>query len=297
MSNSGDGDIWSRWLLHRRDADDPEVQKRAMQLLRPARDTVLDNARLQESDILLDVGCGDGLIAFGALERTSTGQVIFCDISADLLDYVRAVATDLDVIARCSFVNASAEDLSPLPDGSVSVVTTRSVLIYVADKAAAFREFYRVLESGGRISIFEPINSFGYPPPDNKFAGYDVAPVVHLARKVKAVFLQAQPDQNNPMLDFDERDLIRFARDAGFQKIHLRLDVRIFSQHKMPNWETFLNQAPNPLAPTLKEAISESLTPSEARDFLTHLRTAVEQQRGLRKGAAAYLWAGKGGER
>jgi arsenite methyltransferase len=40
-------------------------------------------------------------------------------------------------------------------------LTTRSVLIYVADKAGAFREFHRVLRPGGRISLFEPINRYG----------------------------------------------------------------------------------------------------------------------------------------
>ena len=45
-----------------------------------------------------------------------------------------------------------------MADGSVDVVTTRSVLIYVKDKAAALREFYRVLKPGGRVSLFEPIN-------------------------------------------------------------------------------------------------------------------------------------------
>jgi SAM-dependent methyltransferase len=39
-------------------------------------------------------------------------------------------------------------------------VTTRSVLIYVQHKDAAFREFHRVLRPGGRVSIFEPINNY-----------------------------------------------------------------------------------------------------------------------------------------
>ena len=59
-----------------------------------------------------------------------------------------------------SFVRAAAEDLSPTPDDSVNAVTTRSVLIYVDDKPAAVREFHRVLRSGGRVSIFEPLNYF-----------------------------------------------------------------------------------------------------------------------------------------
>jgi arsenite methyltransferase len=42
---------------------------------------------------VLDVGCGDGLIAFGALDRVGEeGQVIFSDISQDLLDHCRSLA-------------------------------------------------------------------------------------------------------------------------------------------------------------------------------------------------------------
>ncbi|MEE9216651.1 MAG: class I SAM-dependent methyltransferase [Anaerolineales bacterium] len=85
-------DIWSRWLLHRRDADDSESKRLTLEYLRPIRDRVLDNAGVNEGDTLLDVGCGDGLVAFGALERTKTGTVIFSDISQDLLAHCRAIA-------------------------------------------------------------------------------------------------------------------------------------------------------------------------------------------------------------
>ena len=45
----------------------------------------LTRARLQPGETLLDVGAGDGLVAFGALERLGpAGHVIFADISWDV---------------------------------------------------------------------------------------------------------------------------------------------------------------------------------------------------------------------
>ena len=110
------------------------------------------------------MGTGDGLIAFGALNRLGpSGRVIFSDISQDLLDHCREAATAEGLADRCRFVLAPADQLTALPDASVDVVTTRSVLIYVKDKAQAMREFYRVLKPGGRVSLFEPINVLDGP--------------------------------------------------------------------------------------------------------------------------------------
>jgi arsenite methyltransferase len=153
-------DEWAAWLLHRRDGDDPEQRQKGLELLLPLRKRVLDNARIVPGEIVLDVGAGDGLIAFGALDRVGVeGRVIVSDVSDDLLSHTRSLATELGVEGRMSFVRAAAEDLSAIADASVDVVTTRSVLIYVDDKAAAFRAFHRVLKAGGRGWIMEPINN------------------------------------------------------------------------------------------------------------------------------------------
>jgi arsenite methyltransferase len=73
--------------------------------------------------------------------------------------FCRETAEAMGVSERCSFVRASAEDLTGIADASVDVVTTRSVLIFVADKDRAFGEFFRVLTPGGRASLHEPINA------------------------------------------------------------------------------------------------------------------------------------------
>ena len=286
-------DIWSDWLLHRRFGGDPQQMKATMEYLYPVRDKVLANAQLKEGEVLLDVGCGDGLIAFGALEKTASSQVVFSDISEELLSHARAIAQEMKVFERCQFVNVSAEDLSALDDESVDVITTRSVLIYVAAKQQAFDEFFRVLKLGGRLSIFEPINRFSYPPPEHIFFGYDVTPVKDLAQKVKEVYFRCQPPDTDPMLDFDEYDLIDFAERAGFGEIHLELQLEIKPNPVSADFETRLQTAPNPKAPTVEEAINQALSPDEAERFISFLRKLVEEKHGIMRSSVAYLWATK----
>ena len=286
-------DVWSEWLLHRRFGGNAEQMKATMEYLYHVRDRVLEHAGLRDGETLLDVGCGDGLIAFGALEISDTVQVIFSDISQDLLDHVQGIARQMNVLNRCQFIRAPAENLSAMANETVDVVTTRSVLIYVKAKQQAFHEFYRVLKAEGRLSIFEPINRFGHPEPSNIFWGYDVTPVAELAQKVKEVYQRLQPPESDPMLDFDERDLIAFAEQAGFREIHLELQVEIKPKGGQMNWDAMLQTAGNPRIPTLEEAMQEALSPAERNTFTAYLRPLVEAGQGVTHSAVAYLRAVK----
>src|SRR5262245_8292412 len=102
-------DKWARWLLERRTGGDPRAARYHREYLHPIRDRVLDAATIGPETRLLDVGCGDGLIAFGALER-GAALVVFSDVSQELLDHCRALADELGVMERCRFIRAGAED-------------------------------------------------------------------------------------------------------------------------------------------------------------------------------------------
>ncbi len=288
-------DRWHRWLLDVRFGGDPAARAQALsERLYPVRDKVLDKARLRPGDTVLDVGAGDGLIAFGVLDRLSpAGRVIFCDISQDLLDHCQEAACAEGVLERCAFVRASADALDGIADSSVDVVTTRAVLVYVKDKAAALGEFYRVLRPGGRISLAEPVNALMDVFSPDRFIGYDITPVKALAAKVQALYESIQPPGTDPMVDFDERDLLRHAEHAGFPVIDLELRLTVKKARRPLPWERFLRTSGNPLIPPVGEALDRTLSPAEVTEFASYLKPLVESGTGIERRAFAYLTAAK----
>ena len=285
-------DRWSQWLLHGREGGDQALRQRFLaEVLLPVRDQVLDRGRVEKGEVVLDVGAGDGLIGFGALDRVGpTGHVIFSDISPDLLQHCRSLAVELKLADRCSFVECPAENLTGIADASVDVVTTRSVLIYVDNKQKALEEFHRVLRPHGRISIYEPINSLTYPDPANEWFGYDVSPVRDLAERVKDTHIRLASTVD-AMLGFDERDLFSLAEQVGFVELHLELRRRAARRYTPRSWESFSTSSPNPLSPTFGEVIDKALSAEEARHFTAHLRPLVEEGRRIERVALAHLWA------
>src|SRR5579883_2249277 len=294
-------DQWAQWLLQRRHGGDQHYLQEMLSTLYHYRDTVLEHAHIQAGETLLDIGCGDGLIAFGALSYVGEqGKVIFSDISQDLLRHCQTLAAQQGVQDRCHFIQASAEDLSSLKANSVDVITARSVLIYIHEKRQVFREFYRVLKPGGRFSIFEPIIRFVLPEPPHIFAGYDVTPIMPIIQKLRPAPVSSQSASSHPMLDFDEHDLLCFAEEAGFPELYLELQIAITpgNGEKSPAgqqmcWETFLRSSPNPLAPTLEEVMHQKLSKDERDQMTAYLQPLVETRQKVSRSAGAYLWGTK----
>ena len=289
-------DRWSRWLLERRDGGNERQRAISLDRLSVIRDRVLDAAEPLDGATLLDVGAGDGLIGLAALERVGPGgRVIFCDVSEPLLEQCRQLVAAQGDLERARFVQAEAEDLAAIADTSVDVVTTRSVLIYVVEKADAFEAFARVLRPGGRISLFEPINRLMYPEAEDRFWGYRVPAVSDLVRKVRSRFAGDDPAYRIAMMDFDDRDLARLAEAAGFETVHVEchIDVSAGSWAHPVNLDALLDTAPNPNAPTVREAMTDALTESERVRFLDALARAVADDDSVRRMAAAYVLASK----
>jgi arsenite methyltransferase len=121
--------------------------------------------------------------------------------------------------------------------------------------------------------------------------GYDVDGVRELMAKLTEVYARRQP-ADDPMLDFDERDLISLAEGTGFFPIHLEYRADI-EPPEARNWDSFVHSSGNPKIPTLAEAMDEALTADERDRLVGALRSAVEEGRGAWRMGHAYLWAVK----
>jgi hypothetical protein len=80
--------------------------------------------------------------------------------------------------------------------------------------------------------MLEPVNVLMCDP--DRLLGYGITPVKLVAAKLGACHESVRPPRANPMLDFDERDLVRHPEQAGFADIDLQLRVTVKSHH--PSW-------------------------------------------------------------
>jgi len=294
-------DPWSEWLLRRRHGGDPNHEPVIRGLVQRIRNRVLDGARLSAGMVLVDVGAGDGLIAFGAFERVGPSlKAVLIDVSAPLLKRAEDRAVELGLRDHCAFLQTSAEQLDGVPDASANVLTARAVLVYVADKAAAVRQFHRVLKPGGRVSIGEPI--FRYEALQlaalTDFLRSRPADAVtahaRLLQRCRAAQLPSTLEeiQRNPLTNFSERDLITIFEKAGFPEIHVELHIDVRKAAAAP-WDTYINTAPRPGAPTLREIMASHFSDAEQRQFEQGLRPLVESGQNTERDAIAYLTAVK----
>lgn len=117
---------------------------------RRAADKLAQLAAIQPDEVVIDAGCGTGLLTRRlALDRSAGGRALGIDVSPAMLEIAEATRPPGAPIV---FSRGLVEDLG-LPIRSADVVVLGQVLAYTADPEAVILEARRVLKPGGRIAI------------------------------------------------------------------------------------------------------------------------------------------------
>jgi ubiquinone/menaquinone biosynthesis C-methylase UbiE len=160
---------------------------------------LVDLARLQPGERVLDLACGTGVVARLAASKVgSAGRVTGLDLNAGML----AVACSLPRPSGASITWVEASALATgLPDASFDVVVCQQGLQFFPDKLAALREIHRVLVPGGRVllSVWKSAGPYNVAVGDalERYAGvqaatrYRASRVVPGAEELKRLLVEA----------------------------------------------------------------------------------------------------------
>jgi len=119
---------------------------------------VIDKAQLPENGKLLDLATGTGDIAFEALKKTPSAQVIGADFA---LQMMHVGQRQPQYGKQVGWAGADALQL-PFSDESFNAVVSGYLVRNVIDIPQTLNEQARILKSGGRIVILDTS-----PPPNN----------------------------------------------------------------------------------------------------------------------------------
>ncbi|MCA9629724.1 MAG: arsenite methyltransferase [Myxococcales bacterium] len=169
-------------------------------------------ASLRAGETVLDLGAGAGFDCFLAAKQVgASGRVIGVDMTPDMVSKARANAEHLGD-QRVEFRLGEIEHL-PVQDSSVDVILSNCVINLSPDKAAVFREAFRVLRPGGRLAISDVVLMSELPP----VLARDVAALTGCVAGAAPV-----------------SELTRMLTQAGF--VGVRVDVNPASREFIRDW-------------------------------------------------------------
>lgn len=113
-------------------------------------DLILDNSGAAGRMKILDVGTGPGF--FAVLMSLAGHEVTAIDCTEAMLDKARSNAERFG--AKAEFRVSDTQELD-FPDDSFDLIISRNVVWTIIDAEKAYREWRRVLRTGGKILVFD----------------------------------------------------------------------------------------------------------------------------------------------
>lgn len=190
------------------------------------RRAALQRAGLDVGAQVLDVGIGTGLVAREALTLIGpAGRLIGVDPSVGMMAEARLPGVQL--------LQGRAEAI-PQPDASSSFVSLGYALRHIDDLSAAFAEFHRVLQPGGRVLLLE------ISKPASRWGTLLLKAYMRLVVPLLARLVSKQRDTAHLWRYYWDSieacvppdRIVQALRSAGFEQVERHVELGIFSEYR-----------------------------------------------------------------
>ena len=190
------------------------------------RRAALQRAGLDAGAQVLDVGIGTGLVAREALTLIGpAGRLIGVDPSVGMMAEARLPGVQL--------LQGRAEAI-PQPDASSSFVSLGYALRHIDDLSAAFAEFHRVLQPGGRVLLLE------ISKPASRWGTLLLKAYMRLVVPLLARLVSKQRDTAHLWRYYWDSieacvppdRIVQALRSAGFEQVERHVELGIFSEYR-----------------------------------------------------------------
>jgi len=160
---------------------------------------LIQQLNLEQSDTLLDVGCGLGGTC-RSLSQTYKCNSIGIDLTPEYIRTARLLSQAAGLAEQTSFIQGNALEL-PFEPNSFEAVISQHVQMNIANKHQFYSEIQRVLKPGGKFIYYDVFSGektdLYYPLPwANEAACSFLMSTKDLSEQLKAVGMQEQSRDN-----------------------------------------------------------------------------------------------------
>src|ERR1700720_1017006 len=176
-------------------------------VLAPVADVLIDRAKIEAGERVVDVGCGAGATTMAFAQKVGpTGHVLGIDISAPMLARARQLVPPG---LRIDFALADAT-VYPFEPASFDLLASRFGVMFFAEPAVAFANMRRALLPSGRMAF-----ACWREPRENPWMMTPLQAVYKHVPKLP----QLGPEDPGPFAFASEERVHRILGEAGFTQI------------------------------------------------------------------------------
>ena len=225
----------------------------ARYILGPWASDIVEAAKIQGDEKVLDLACGTGLVTRAAATKLGpAGHITGLDLNEGMLEVAKAIRNP--GVGGLNWMRGSALEMD-LPDASFDVVLCQQGLQFFPDQHKALTETHRVLRDGGRAWF----SVWAEAGPYQLAVGAAIA--THIGNTIAQRYMAAR--------DVPDADTLRAQfSDAGFSQVDV---TRNQMQIRLPEIEKFI------IAQLRATPIAEAIESLSAREQAALAQDAAEE--------------------